>query len=82
MPKHTRHRSCNNRRGALRTFIRTSNETAEVDEDLSSLRTAISQEALSTLRETSFDFTEEGRGAEVRTGEFMGDRHAPARPNR
>ena len=47
-----------------RTFIRTSNETAEVDEDLSHLRKQLIslRNTISALRETSFDFTEEGAG--------------------
>lgn len=50
-----------------RTFIRTSNETAEVDEDLSHLRKQLIslRNTISALRETSFDFTEEGAGEQV-----------------
>ena len=44
-----------------RTFIRTSNETAEVDEDLSHLRKQLIalKTTITALRETSFDFAEE-----------------------
>ena len=50
-----------------RTFIRTSNETAEVDEDLSHLRKQLIslKTTITALRETSFDFTEEGSAEDL-----------------